>query len=314
MFKALRYAIVVVALLLALPWAYIYANTFFNDWVGVETDYASSPRAAGETPVWEEPFTLRVVTFNIQDLLVVASDHEERMAAIARKLGELDPDIVGFQESFIEEHRQVLLAGLREHTRLDHFQYYPSAKMGSGLLTASAYPIDEVFFHRFTGSNPWWKVWEGDYWAGKGVSLARIELPGGRLVDFYNTHAQADYGVEANRLVRQGQMRELAEFVNASRLGRVPVFVVGDLNSRPGSEEYEAAVVGADLVRVMTIDSRIDHVLAARSDDYDFQVTETIEISERIVDGDKEYRLSDHPGYLSEVTVTPVTVEKNGPA
>ena len=48
-----------------------------------------------------KPVTLKIVTFNIHDIYFVSTDRTERMRAIANKLSGLDPDIVGFQESFI---------------------------------------------------------------------------------------------------------------------------------------------------------------------------------------------------------------------
>ncbi|MBI1320738.1 MAG: hypothetical protein GC168_17580 [Candidatus Hydrogenedens sp.] len=311
--RRLGQALAIVIALLALPWGYVYLNTFWNDWTGVTTDFSGSALLQDKPAPWTEPAVLRIATFNIQDLLVVAKDHVDRMEAIALKLGELDPDVVGFQEAFIEKHREVLIAGLKKTTRLQHFQYYASAKMGSGVLIASAYPIQEVYFHRYAASNPWYKVWEGDYWAGKGVGLARIALPDGRLFDVYDTHVQAGYGVAANRVVQEQQLTEMAGFINASKLGTVPAFALGDYNSRIGSAAYENLVTGADLVRTMAIDSSIDHVLAARNPLYTFEVEETIEIKERVKKGDKEFDLSDHYGYLSVVRVAPVApVENSG--
>src|SRR5690606_22364249 len=143
-----------------------------------------------------------------------------------------DPDIVGFQEAFIARDRAVLqqrLAG----SRLTQFQYYASGSVGSGLFIASAYPIRETWFCRFIDSNPWHKFSEGDWWAGKGVALARIELPVG-MVDFFNTHAQAGYGNPAYDLVREKQMTQLAGFVNDARLRTAPALLVGDMNCRIG--------------------------------------------------------------------------------
>lgn len=295
------------ALVPVLLFGYLYVNTFANGWTGVPTDFSPSALLKEKPPAWKEPATLKLVTFNIQDLLVVAKDHEDRMMAIARKLSTLDPDIVGFQEAFIGEHRELLIGELEKYTRLRHFQYYPSGKVGSGVLTASAFPIREAWFHRYADSNPWWKVWEGDYWAGKGAGLARIELPNGALLDFFNTHAQADYGVPANTIVRRNQMSGLAQFVNEAKMGSVPVFVVGDLNSRVGSAEFDAAVVPTKLARVMNIDSHIDHILAVNDPAYSFTVLDTQPIVERVRSNGKEFDLSDHPGFYTLVQVAPVS-------
>lgn len=293
-------------LLVGAIYAYVYAHTFSNDHTGVSVVFSDSALLGNKPPALTKPLTLKLVTFNIQDLLVVARDHEDRMRAIARKLGELDPDIVGFQEAFITDHRKILMEGLDKGSRLKHFQYFESAYMGSGLLIASAFPIEEAWFLRYRASNPWWKLWEGDYWAGKGAGLARIALPDGGMVDFFTTHAQAGYGNAAYKIVRKDQMTQLGEFIRDARLGTVPAFLTGDMNCRPGSEDYETVVNTAGLLRIMNIQSAIDHIFAVDDPRYTLDVIDTVRIDEKVTLGDKTFDLSDHNGYMSTVTVSPV--------
>lgn len=284
-------------------YGYVYAHTFRNDHVGVSPAFETSPLLQERPEPLSEPVTLKLVTFNIQDLLVVARDHEDRMRAIAKRLSALDPDLVGFQEAFVEGHRQVLVEGLKRETRLAHFQYFESGYMGSGLLIASAFPIEEAWFLRYSVSNPWWKLWEGDYWAGKGAGLARVRLPGGGMVDFFTTHAQAGYGNPAYNVVRKAQMAELGAFIRDARLGTIPAFLTGDMNCRIGAEDYETVVTTAGLVRVMRERSMIDHVFAVADERYRFEVLDTIRIEETVTSGDKTFELSDHPGYMTTLRV-----------
>jgi len=246
------------------------------------------------------------VTFNIQDLYVVGTHRAERMRAIAEKLCTLDPDIVGFQESFIGKDRRILIEGLKKCSRLEYHQYYPSRTIGSGLLISSAFPIAQQSFFRFSDSNPFYRVTEGDWWAGKGVALARLELPDGiGFVDFYNTHAQADYGKRTYEVVRKSQMTELARFVNRSSTSTTPAFLVGDMNCQVGRDDFETAVEGANLLRMMNMDSGIDHIFAVWSPGYGFELVDTVEIEERIRVKGKYTALSDHIGYMSTVRVIP---------
>ncbi|OQB43674.1 MAG: Endonuclease/Exonuclease/phosphatase family protein [Candidatus Hydrogenedentes bacterium ADurb.Bin179] len=237
-----------------------------NNNVGIDTELEKSTFLSQKPPVLTETLTVKIVTFNIQDLWVVSANRLQRMKHIARVLTDLDPDIVGFQESFIEQDRSVLLNALKS-SRLHHHQYYSSGVGGSGLMICSAWPIREVFFRRFNDSGPAHRIWEGDFWAGKGVALARIETPAG-ILDFYNTHAQAGYGRAAYREVRCSQMRELAAFMNASRTGVSPAFLVGDMNCSIGNADYETVINDAALKRMMVQDSRIDHIFAANSEHY----------------------------------------------
>ncbi len=271
--------------------------------IGVETDISKSRASAsgdsGDTQGPTEPLTLRVVTYNIQALWVVGTNRPARMKAIAAKLVELDPDIAGLQEVFVKEDRDLLLSHLAD-SRLKHFQYYPSGLVGSGLLIASAYPIKEVFFHRYTAAGDWYKLWEGDWWAGKGVALARIELPDGNgWFDFYTTHAQADYGDPANVDVRTTQMAELVDFVNESHVKGVPGILVGDVNCSIGERDYEIAIKGARLVRAMSVPSKIDHIFCIDSGGYSFEVLDSVELRDH-----NGVRLSDHNGYVSDIRIT----------
>lgn len=276
---------------------------FKNGHIGVETDYSASIFLKDKPKPLAEPLTLKIVTFNIQDLFVVGRNRPARMRHIARVLADLDPDLVGFQESFIGKDRDVLIKAL-EATRLRHHQYYSSSVGGSGLLISSAWPIREVFYHRYSVSGPPQRIWEGDFWAGKGVALARIETPAGML-DFYNTHAQAGYGRVSYREVRRTQMAELAAFMNGSRTQNAPAFLVGDMNCSIGDVDYETAAGDAGLIRLMAIDSRIDHIFAAHNDYHAFEVLDTVNIAERITEDGEVFGLSDHPGYMSTIRITP---------
>ena len=299
----------------------------FNGRTGAETDFSGS-RALAERPApLTEPRTLRIVTFNIADAYGFTTNRPERMRAIGALLTELDPDIVGFQEAFIKADREFLLDALSE-SRLRYSARYPCATVGNGLLTLSAFPIEEAYFHRYEQSGEWYKLWEGDWWAGKGVGLARIRLPEGGLVDFYNTHAQAGRSHPTHYLeVRTSQMEGLADFINATKTGTGPAFLVGDFNTTPGRADFETAVAQAHLERIMKVDSRIDHLMAVANDHYRFEVLETQSITGAVA-GSKadiflsrppslgEMRglyfgpgetttLSDHNGYITTVRIVP---------
>ncbi len=253
------------------------------------------------------PVTLKIVTFNIQDTPIVSTNRSERMQAIAVKLCSLDPDIVGFQELFVKRERDSLIEKLTECSRLQHHQYYPSWVVGSGLLLSSAFPIAKQSFLQFADSNPFYKLTEGDWWAGKGVALARIELPeGSGFVDVYNTHAQAGYGNAEYEIVRKNQMTELALYVNKSTTAKTPALLVGDMNCHMGSVDCAAAVDGARLLRLMSIDSGVDHIFAVGKSDYRFELLSTVRIEEQIDTGREIISLSDHSGYMSTIRIIPL--------
>lgn len=276
----------------------VCAAMFVNGRIGAETDISKSLLLKSPPPLLAAPADLKVITFNVQNLWVVGRNRAERMRAIGDLLTQLDPDIVGFQEVFAEKERDILIRAL-EGSRLRHHEYFPSATVGSGLLIMSAWPIKETLFHRYSVSNEWFRLWEGDWWAGKGVALARIEHPSG-IIDFYNTHAQAGYGRTANKVVRMQQMREAALFVNETRTRSAPAFFVGDFNCRPGDPEFELLVRDIGMVPLMDGGRRIDNIFGMADRAYAFEVLAFAEWERH-----NGLRLSDHRGYMSTIRVVP---------
>jgi len=303
--KTLKIIIVVFIVLFVLYWGILIAAIPFNGKTGSETDLTKSAlRAHPPAPITKE-ITLKIVTFNVHDLYVLSSRRPKRMRAIAETLRALDPDIVGLQEAWIEKDRRIILDGLTG-TRLKYHQYYPSGLVGSGKFILSAYPIVEALFHRYTKNGKWYKPYHGDWWGGKGVALACIELPeGAGYVDFYDTHAHAGYGTHEYDADREAQMRELADFVNASATGASPAFVVGDMNCRKGSKAFENAVNGAHLEWMMNGDPRIDNILAVKSERYTIELLDSTPIERKILVRGGETRLSDHTGYMSTIRIRP---------
>lgn len=305
--KTLKFVGIVVGGLAACLLAAVVVCSLLNFRTPSPTDIGSSAHLAEPPAPLSGPITLKVVTFNIWDLYHEGTHRRERMEAIGRNLVELEPDVIGFQEAFIRRDREIVLRAL-EQAGLAHHQYFRSGLVGSGLLVVSRFPIEEAFFHRYTrGGNPF-KVWHGDWWAGKGVCLARILLPDGvGYLDFFNTHAHAGYGERAYDAVRLSNMQEHAAFMNRAASKTSPAVTVGDYNCREGTPQWEAFVVGADLQRVMTIPSRIDHIFAQENPRYRFEVLETLAIEEKLTVDGKEIDLSDHTGYISTIRITPVS-------
>ncbi len=269
------------------------------------TDLAASVLLQCPPPSLATPVTVRIATMNVWGVKYQSPYRFVRMPAIGRALARHHPDIVGFQEAFVRADRQALLAPL-ETAGLPYHRYFRSGLVGSGLLVVSRWPIVEAFFRRYSAGGKPQRIDHGDWWAGKGVALVRIRLPGtGGILDVFVTHAHARYRDDHYDAVRRSNMEELAAFVGESATGTVPAFVLGDFNVRPGESQYDLLVERARLERLMRISSRIDHILAVRTPQYHFDVLETDVIDERIPLGARTIRLSDHKGYLSVVRVTP---------
>lgn len=183
--------------------------------------------------------TLRVLSLNIWGLgYNIATDRAERVQAIGQALDTLNLDIVGFQEVWVKRD-QIALMRAGANAGLHYARYFRAGLVGSGLLILSRYPILSTDFHLFSLRAWPERFLEGDYYAGKGVSLARIQTPYGEL-DFYNTHAIAQYEADAidpYALHRAGNMVEIATFINRSTTSN-PVIVTGDFNVNPYKPGY----------------------------------------------------------------------------
>lgn len=280
---------------------------FVNPRVGAETGTEQSALLQTPPEPLSESVTLKLVTFNVQNLYFAGRNRPARMRAIGAKLAELDPDIACFQECFVPADRHVLIDALGA-TRLRHMEYFQSGTVGSGLLIASAYPIVETFFHRYIATNEWFRLWEGDWWAGKGIALARIQLPQG-VMDVFNTHAQATYGREANRRARMQQMREAAAFIRDARTGAAPAFALGDWNCRAGDPDHDLLVAKAGLSCLMDDVRRIDLIFGVDDPRYDYDLLDFV-----VMDRHDGLRLSDHKGYMSTIRITPASPSADSPS
>ncbi|MCP4643730.1 MAG: hypothetical protein GY851_25010 [bacterium] len=303
--RFLRFCGVAVMGVLVFGLVFVTGAVVLNMRTPAATDLADSPQLQQLPPPISKSVTLKVVTYNLWDLYLHSDHRAERMPAIGEAVAALSPDIVGFQETWIASDRATVLAAL-DPIGLVHHHYFRSGLVGSGLLIVSRYPIVETHFWRYTLGGKPLRVDHGDWWAGKGVALARIELPDGAgYLDFFDTHAHASYGDRSYDPVRLSQMTELAAFVNEAATGTSPAIVVGDFNTRAGKEPYQRLVADADLDRLMVIDSRIDHIFAPRNAKCSFDVVETVPIKRELEQDGETFGISDHTGYMSIIRIDP---------
>ena len=296
------------AALIIIAIVFVATLVLLNFRTPAETDLAKSQQLREPPSPIAQPVTLKLVTFNIWGLPVIVDNDPRaaRMRAVGQALAALEPDIVALQESFRKKDRTVVAREL-ESAGLVHHHYYRSALVGSGLSVFSRYPIAEAFFHRYTEGGKAHKIWHGDWWAGKGVSVARIELPDGGFVDLFNTHVHAGYGADEYEDVQASQVNELVDFVQRAATQTSPAFLLGDMNVKAGERQYETLVTDAKLERLMTLPSRIDHIFAPANARYTYEVLDTVAINQPFMLDGEEVALSDHTGYMSTIRVGPVT-------
>ena len=180
--------------------------------------------------------SLRLLTLNIWGA-PYAQHRRERFSRIAQEIVRLAPDVVALQEAYIGHERRIIMDAVAE--AFPYQRYFPSGLLGSGLLTLSRYPVIEASFERFDfGGNPE-DLPHGDFYAGKGISHCRIDAAG-TLIDLFNCHPHAQYSgpLRANDAVfTHLNLRQAADFI-ASHRDSHPIFLLGDLNTRPSDIGY----------------------------------------------------------------------------
>ncbi len=294
-------------------------------WIGgcksgpyIDDDLSRSALLAAPPARLAAPTRLRLVTWNIWDLPVISTWRARRMRGIGREIARLDPDVVGIQEAWVERDRELLLETAQRHGWTPAgVVYFPSHIMGSGLWILSKHPIEETFYRRFTADNAWYNITHGDWWAGKGIALARLRLPEGGVVDLFNTHLIGRYRRDGDPYqdVRDVQMHDLAEFVEETACGTAPAFVLGDLNTTAQARNFVTLTGLLAFTRVTAIDEGIDygygiakepidHILAI-DDPHHEVVVEDVEVISSVATEHGELRLSDHVGLSATVIVRP---------
>lgn len=301
-----RRILIFVAMVTFPPMIYIGFSVRLNMHTQSNVNYASSALLAAPPAPLASAVTLKIATINVAAVQNSSDTRARRLEAIAEALAGLDPDIVAIQEAYMDQERNALLGAL-EGSALQYHEYFPSATFGSGLLTLSKHPLKESFFHRFTKNGKWYKLHHGDWWAGRGVALSRIELPDGTgYVDFYNVHTVARHGSTEYDDQRAIQMREVAEFVGASGLPTAPVLVAGDLNCKKGAPEYAPLAEGAGFLS-LSRDEGTTHILSRTRDMYTVEVSETREIDSVKGKDGETFSLKGHPLMVSTLVITPVS-------
>lgn len=180
---------------------------------------------------------MKILTLNVWGA-PYAKHRTERIDAICDEVKRISPDILLFQEVYFKNNRTQLIDGLKDNWQ--HYHYYPSAWVGSGLLTFSKYPIVDTAFFKFRMQGKPEDVMRGDYYAGKGIGLARIDTPHG-IVDVYNCHTHAQYDPDNDNeyaVYSETNLYDASRFID-SYSGASPVILCGDLNTRPDQIGYD---------------------------------------------------------------------------
>lgn len=192
----------------------------------------------------EAPGALRVVTFNLlhggPSSGLWGDDHhlDARLDLVVRELGEVDPDIVGLQESSINGRRHVA-ARLAAQLGL-HWAHASATRRISGIGVLDRLLVWAMNFEEGPAVLARWPISETEvfdlprcvkFYDPRVVLRAAVETPHGRL-QVFSTHLSHD----------PCQARRLGEIVRA-HAGPLPALVMGDFNASASTQWIQ------DLVR-----------------------------------------------------------------
>lgn len=155
-------------------------------------------------------------------------------------------DMVALQEMWSPTTYELYREEL--HVIYPYSHYWRSGPLGSGLALFSVHPIEEVTYMSYALNGHPGKIFDGDWFANKGVGHVRLRLTHiGTTMDVFTTHLIADYtastGYDRYGVQRMTQLYELLRFARSYRDPKgAGALILGDLNMEPGTWAWQALV------------------------------------------------------------------------
>lgn len=193
--------------------------------------------------------TLHVLSLNCWGLKWLSKHRAARLSRIGEVIAATKPapQLVCLQECWTQE--DFLSIQRSCHAILPYSKFYFSGAFGGGLAIFSAWPITDSSMFKYPLNGQPSAFYRGDWFVGKGVASARIQLPAdiygsgkSGVLEVFNTHLHAPYKPEhLDTYVthRTAQAWEIARLMrNASERGHL-VIGCGDFNMRPKSLAHQ---------------------------------------------------------------------------
>jgi len=160
----------------------------------------------------------------------------ERAREIAQHIAQEKecPDVICFQEAFHIDATQILCDSIKErYPYIIHNVAPHGLGLCSGLMIASRYPIEEVFFRRFND------LLGPERLSTRGLLGVRIKLGNDVYANVYNTHLQALHGKQRAE-IRVNQLNKILQWMDEDNKRdakdhrkKIGDFFMGDLNTSP---------------------------------------------------------------------------------
>ncbi|KAG8629153.1 hypothetical protein KVT40_003018 [Elsinoe batatas] len=215
------------------------------------------------------PSTLRLLSLNCWGLKFLSAHRAARFTHIGHLLTTASPtpDIVCLQEIWTQADYAIIRAATS--TLLPHAKFYHSGIFGGGLAILSRYPMVESSMFGYPLNGRPTAFFRGDWFVGKGVACARVQLPPSSpprktdTLEVFCTHLHAPYEPEDRDTYichRTAQAWEIAKKMrHAAERGHL-VVGMGDFNMIPLSLAHrliEGHAPVRDVWRVVYPDSAI---------------------------------------------------------
>ncbi|CAI9733689.1 Hypothetical predicted protein [Octopus vulgaris] len=193
-------------------------------------------------------FSLRILTLNCWGIPfpVICKDKNFRIKSLAKALSESEYDIVLLQEIWCISDFELLQSVISK--KFPHSHYFHSGSIGSGMCVFTKHPIKDALYFNYRLNGYAHKIQHGDWFAGKGVGLIKVEVSG-IMINIYTTHIHAEYSdindeYFTHRLIQSFQ---LSQFIKQTSEKCDVVFVGGDCNMEPKSLSYKILTTNAML-------------------------------------------------------------------
>jgi endonuclease/exonuclease/phosphatase family metal-dependent hydrolase len=266
----------------------------------------------------------KIATFNVWGLKLFSRYKKERMPKIGDTLRSYDVDYALLQEAWTTEDRQDIYT----HAGLPYITYADlNYTVGSGLFSLTKHPYKNRTFMPFTLNGGFGRLWEGEVFAGKGVTMATVII-NGLTVSIFNLHTIARHGFGTSSLPedrytpeRLAQLFEIFQHV-VEHTDSDAFIVAGDFNMRWLQTEFHfwrqlTSLEGNTLEEddKITCTSCKDNVFNSNPNgqvDYVFVsprlkiAKNTLSFKNRITTPQGySINMSDHYGWISKIMVNP---------
>ncbi len=237
-----------------------------------------------------------------------------RLPWIVEHCNDSDYDIIVFQEVFDIEIKRKLKKLLKKA-----YPYQISTKSKFGRLTSNGILIISKFPIRYIDHTIYKKGVTEDRWAAKGCTLIEAEKDG-ITFQIAGTHLQSGNSKEAIAH-RYSQYQEISDLLSKNQRENIPVFVIGDMNTRKSKTEHYEKMLNTinvvdfplDETEPYTIDGKnswnshkqgiqLDYILLASRKTSSVILKQKVLRLAKVFEG-KVIDFSDHYGVVSTVKI-----------